>query len=289
MMRGSMRPPPPRDDELGHRAQLIVVDLRVGRERGLQPRGGAVDVEAEASGSDSSGRPKEELLTVGELRQVDVDRAVREHAPRHVEAERAVDLTGEDLAADRVAHVVRDERDLGEAELDARTPRRCRPARTASTRCRAWPRSRSPRKSRSTTRRRARNPSSALRQSKLDVGKPWSTSTGSASSRTAGTSTTNTSCPNRRSDGAPGEPLVDQRHPTKVPCWAPMTQPRTHSDSRARRAGSRCTIGAARGAPRILLAHPTGFHGRVWAPVAERLVAAGRHVWSLDFRGPRRQ
>src|SRR5258705_2520970 len=38
------------------------------------------------------------------------------------------------------------------------------------------------------------------------------------------------------------------------------------------------------GAP-ILLAHPTGFHGRVWAPVAERLVAAGHRVWSLDFRG----
>jgi uncharacterized protein (DUF952 family)/pimeloyl-ACP methyl ester carboxylesterase len=38
------------------------------------------------------------------------------------------------------------------------------------------------------------------------------------------------------------------------------------------------------GAP-VLLAHPTGFHGRVWAPVAPRLVAAGRHVYSFDFRG----
>jgi pimeloyl-ACP methyl ester carboxylesterase len=35
----------------------------------------------------------------------------------------------------------------------------------------------------------------------------------------------------------------------------------------------------------VLLAHPTGFHGQIWAPVAERLVAAGRRVWSLDFRG----
>src|SRR5689334_12552943 len=35
----------------------------------------------------------------------------------------------------------------------------------------------------------------------------------------------------------------------------------------------------------ILLAHPTGFHGRVWGPVAERLVAAGNRVWSFDFRG----
>jgi pimeloyl-ACP methyl ester carboxylesterase len=38
------------------------------------------------------------------------------------------------------------------------------------------------------------------------------------------------------------------------------------------------------GAP-TLLAHPTGFHGVVWKPVAERLVDAGRRVWSFDFRG----
>jgi pimeloyl-ACP methyl ester carboxylesterase len=37
--------------------------------------------------------------------------------------------------------------------------------------------------------------------------------------------------------------------------------------------------------PPVLLAHPTGFHGRIWAPVAARLVAAGRRVWSFDFRG----
>jgi len=37
--------------------------------------------------------------------------------------------------------------------------------------------------------------------------------------------------------------------------------------------------------PPTLLAHPTGFHGLAWAPTAERLVAAGRRVWSFDFRG----
>ncbi|HZJ27451.1 MAG TPA: alpha/beta hydrolase [Acidimicrobiia bacterium] len=37
--------------------------------------------------------------------------------------------------------------------------------------------------------------------------------------------------------------------------------------------------------PPTLLAHPTGFHGRVWAPTARRLVAAGRRVYSFDFRG----
>lgn len=35
----------------------------------------------------------------------------------------------------------------------------------------------------------------------------------------------------------------------------------------------------------VLLAHPTGFHGRAWGPVAAELVAAGRKVWSFDFRG----
>lgn len=35
----------------------------------------------------------------------------------------------------------------------------------------------------------------------------------------------------------------------------------------------------------VLLAHPTGFHGVAWRPVAERLVAEGRRAWSFDFRG----
>lgn len=38
-------------------------------------------------------------------------------------------------------------------------------------------------------------------------------------------------------------------------------------------------------APPVLLAHPTGFHGRVWQPVAHRLHDAGYHVYALDFRG----
>ncbi len=37
--------------------------------------------------------------------------------------------------------------------------------------------------------------------------------------------------------------------------------------------------------PPVLLAHPTGFHGVVWQPVAERLVQRNRRVWSFDFRG----
>jgi pimeloyl-ACP methyl ester carboxylesterase len=35
----------------------------------------------------------------------------------------------------------------------------------------------------------------------------------------------------------------------------------------------------------MLLVHATGFHGKVWAPVARRLIAAGYHAWSFDVRG----
>jgi pimeloyl-ACP methyl ester carboxylesterase len=37
--------------------------------------------------------------------------------------------------------------------------------------------------------------------------------------------------------------------------------------------------------PPVLLAHPTGFHGRIWAPIAERLIEQGRSAFSFDFRG----
>lgn len=36
--------------------------------------------------------------------------------------------------------------------------------------------------------------------------------------------------------------------------------------------------------PPVLLCHPTGFHGLVWAPVAAEL-AGDAHCWALDFRG----
>ncbi|HEX6237913.1 MAG TPA: alpha/beta hydrolase [Acidimicrobiales bacterium] len=36
--------------------------------------------------------------------------------------------------------------------------------------------------------------------------------------------------------------------------------------------------------PPLLLCHPTGFHGMVWAPVAAELATVAR-CWALDFRG----
>lgn len=35
--------------------------------------------------------------------------------------------------------------------------------------------------------------------------------------------------------------------------------------------------------PPLLLCHATGFHGRIWQPVADHL--EGFHAWALDFRG----
>jgi len=61
-----------------------------------------------------------------------------------------------------------------------------------------------------------------------------------------------------------------------------MTQPRTYTVDGPRALAVHDWGG---GDAPTLLAHPTGFHGRIWAPVAERLVAAGRHVWSFDFAG----
>jgi pimeloyl-ACP methyl ester carboxylesterase len=43
--------------------------------------------------------------------------------------------------------------------------------------------------------------------------------------------------------------------------------------------------GGASDAQPVLLAHPTGFHGRVWQPVAVQLRDAGFHCFALDFRG----
>ena len=37
--------------------------------------------------------------------------------------------------------------------------------------------------------------------------------------------------------------------------------------------------------PPILLGHPTGFHGQIWAPTAHALVADGFRVVSFDYRG----
>jgi pimeloyl-ACP methyl ester carboxylesterase len=62
-----------------------------------------------------------------------------------------------------------------------------------------------------------------------------------------------------------------------------VTAPTSHSfDANGIRLVVHDWLGA--GEP-ILLAHATGFHGRVGEPVARRLVASGRRVWSFDFRG----
>jgi len=67
-----------------------------------------------------------------------------------------------------------------------------------------------------------------------------------------------------------------------------MTQPRTHmipGPAGALAVHDWTPAGRDHDVAPALLAHPTGFHGRIWAPVADRLVARGRRVWSFDFRG----
>ena len=62
-----------------------------------------------------------------------------------------------------------------------------------------------------------------------------------------------------------------------------MKHPRTHGVE-----ANRVTIAVhdwGGDGPPAVLAHPTGFHGRVWAEIAESLVEHGRRVWSWDFRG----
>ncbi len=43
-------------------------------------------------------------------------------------------------------------------------------------------------------------------------------------------------------------------------------------------------LGGSRAAPLVLMAHAAGFHGRVWAPVSDRLTERF-HCFALDFRG----
>jgi|tagenome__1003787_1003787.scaffolds.fasta_scaffold20953487_3 pimeloyl-ACP methyl ester carboxylesterase len=64
---------------------------------------------------------------------------------------------------------------------------------------------------------------------------------------------------------------------------APMTQPRSHMIDGPAGALAVHDWGGT-GAP-VVIAHATGFHGRIWKSVAVRLVGAGRRVWSFDFRG----
>ncbi len=62
------------------------------------------------SGSNSSGRLKQQLLAVGEVSLLDVDAPVGDHPARHLHRPGPLGAAGEQLAADRVAHVVGEQR-----------------------------------------------------------------------------------------------------------------------------------------------------------------------------------
>ena len=123
MMRGRMRPPPSAITSSAIACSSAGSTSDSAANVTCRPAAHPSTLSPDPSGNASSGSAEEELLAVGELHEVHVDRAVREHAARHVEAQVAVDLPREDLAADGVTHVVRDERDVAQARAPARTPR----------------------------------------------------------------------------------------------------------------------------------------------------------------------
>ena len=129
-------------DELRVRGELLVAHrrLRAERARDTGLHRGLVD---EPGLEPRVGEAEEQLLARGQVRHLDVDAAVGQHPLRDVDRPVAVDVAGEELAADGVAHVVGEQRELAQAELGGERGRRCRPARRACTRCRAWRRSRS--------------------------------------------------------------------------------------------------------------------------------------------------
>ena len=75
-----------------------------------------VDVGRELRGDRLVGQRLQQLLTVAQLHQMHVDAAVRDDPASHAEAQVAVDAAREELAADGVAEIVRQEVDLVDAQ-----------------------------------------------------------------------------------------------------------------------------------------------------------------------------
>ena len=93
-----------------------------------------------------------------------------------------------------------------------------------------------------------------------------------------------------RSSGRPRLTVDDDISYPPPPCRSNQRHPGQHHSGRRPTRFDANGVGLAvhdwgGDGPPVLLAHPTGFHGRIWAPVAARLVGRGRHVWSFDFRG----
>ena len=102
------------------------VDGQPGRERGGEA--GAQQLGAERLGERLVGKCEQRLLAVGQLHEVDEDRAVGQHAAGDVERQHAVVVAVEQLGGDGVADVVGD---------DHRPVRRLEAASTRSVRS-AW-------------------------------------------------------------------------------------------------------------------------------------------------------
>ena len=93
------------------RVELLLVGLAVRRERAGQAATERVTVVGTDDVVALVGQRQQELLARRELGHLDVDRAVGEHPALDREAERAVEVAGQHLAAHGVAHVVGEQRD----------------------------------------------------------------------------------------------------------------------------------------------------------------------------------
>jgi MFS family permease len=103
------------EDEVRRRLDVLLRHVGSGRERAAQ--GLDQRVAPQSFGKSFVGEPEQQLLAVGELGHVDVDGAVGEDAPAHLEGERPIEAARQDLPANGVTHVVGDQYDLVEPQV----------------------------------------------------------------------------------------------------------------------------------------------------------------------------
>jgi pimeloyl-ACP methyl ester carboxylesterase len=273
------------EDELGRHLEVVVSHDGVGSERASE----RVDecVASEPVGQLLVGQREQELLPVGEVGHVDVDGAVREDAARHLEREGPVEAAGEELSAHRVAHVVGEQRDLVEPEVAAdRLDQVClveeRVAlvglvRQAEAEQVGQHHPAAPRET-------VEDAVPVVRRSRKAVQHQDGPSVVAADGGCA--IDDEHEVPEQPVMLAPLGPCCDAfatRHHGSIVSSAAVPVITTQKFDAG---GVNIAVHDWGGDGRpVLLAHPTGFHGLTWAPVAARLAARGRRVCSFDFRG----
>jgi pimeloyl-ACP methyl ester carboxylesterase len=273
------------EDELGGHLEVVVGDDGAGSERASERADERVA--SEPVGQPLVGQREQELLPVGEVGHVDVDGAVREDAARHLEREGPVEAAGEELSADRVAHVVGEQRHRVEPEVagDRLDQVRLVEERIALVGL-----------VRQAEAEEVGQHHAATAREAIEDAVPVVRRGRKAVQHEDGPVVAVAVCGCAIDDehampehsvmvtalGPPRDAFVTRHHGSIVSSAAvPVIS--THKFDAG---GVNLAVHdwGGDGHP-VLLAHPTGFHGLTWTPVAARLVAQGRHVWSFDYRG----